>query len=74
MNKEDLKNKVKEILLGMGYTNVTFSNGEENLLIASFDSAEITSFKAELEGWSNSGIQLNISGNGQFKIEFRKNV
>ena len=74
MNKEELKNKVKEILLGMGYTNVTFSNGEENLLVASFDSTEITSFTAELEGWTNSGIQLNIGGNGQFKIEFRKTI
>lgn len=74
MNKEDLKNKVKEVLLNMGYTNIAFSNGEENLLVASFDSTEITSFKTELEGWIYSGIQLNTGVSGQYKIEFRKTV
>lgn len=72
MNKEDLKIKVKEILINMGYTNITFSNGEENLLVVSFDSKELTSFNAEILGWSYSGIQLNIGGSGQFKIEFKR--
>lgn len=72
MNKEDLKTRVKEILTNMGYTNITFSNGEEGLLVVSFDSRELTSFNAELPGWNYSGIQLNTGANGQYKIEFRK--
>ncbi|QQG47515.1 MAG: hypothetical protein HY044_00255 [Candidatus Woesebacteria bacterium] len=72
MNKEDLIKKVTEILTNMGYTNIDFSNGEENLLIVSFDSKELTSFKADLPGWTYSGIQINNTGKGQYKIEFRK--
>lgn len=74
MNKEDLKIKVQEVLISMGYTNITFSNGEENLLVVSFDSMELTSFKADLSGWTYSGIQLNTSGQRQYKIEFRKTL
>ena len=72
MNREDLKTRVKEVLTKMGYKNITFSNGEENLLVVSFDSKELTSFNADLPGWSYSGIQLNTEGNGQYKIEFKK--
>lgn len=72
MNKEDLKKRVKEILTGMSYTNVVFSNGDEHLLVVSFDSKELTSFNADLPGWSYSGIQLNTNSNGQYKIEFKK--
>ena len=72
MNKEELKTKVQEILINMGYTDVTFSNGEESLLIVSFNSKELTSFKADIPGWSYSGIQLNVNGLGHYKIEFRK--
>ncbi len=72
MNKEDLKKTVREMLTEMSYTNITFSNEEESLLIVSFDSKELTSFSADLPGWIYSGIQLNLSGKGQFKIEFRK--
>lgn len=72
MNKEELKAKVQEILTSMGYTDVAFSNGEESLLIVSFNSKELTSFKADLPGWSYSGIQLDATGLGQYKIEFRK--
>lgn len=72
MNKEELKVKIQEILTGMGYTNITFSNGEENLLVAAFDSKELTSFNADLPGWIYSGIQLNVDSVGQYKIEFRK--
>lgn len=72
MNKEDLKIKVSEILKNMGYENIAFSNGEENILIVTFNSKELTSFIADLPDWSYSGIQLNTSGSSQYKIEFRK--
>lgn len=72
MNKEQLKKQVQEILTNMGYADIIFSNGPEDLLIVSFNSEEITSFKAELPGWNYSGIQLDTSGKGRYKIEFRK--
>ena len=72
MNKEQLKAKVEEILKSMGYTDIVFSNGEESLLVVSFNSSELTSFKADLPGWSYSGIQLNDTVSGRYKIEFKK--
>lgn len=72
MNSDSLKIKVKEILTSMGYTNITFSNEEKDLIVVSFDSEELTSFNTDLPGWSYSGIQLNVSGGGRYKIEFKK--
>jgi hypothetical protein len=72
MDKEKLKAQIQDILTGMGYTEITFSNGEENLLVASFSARELTSFNTQLEGWTYSGIQLDPVGGGRYKIEFRK--
>lgn len=72
MEKEELKKQVEAILTGMGYTKIVFSNGEEGLLIASFDANELTSFNTELVGWTYSGIQLDPTATGRYKIEFRK--
>lgn len=72
MNKEDLKSQIQGILTNMGYTSITFSNGPENIVVASFDAKELTSFKTELAGWTYSGIQLDMTGSRQYRIEFRK--
>lgn len=72
MDKEELKIKVKEILESMGYTDIEFSNGEESLLVVSFNAKELTSFIAELPGWNYTGIQLDTTRKHQYKIELRK--
>lgn len=72
MEKGELKKQVEIILTSMGYTGITFSNGEEDLLVVSFDAKELTSFKMDLKGWTYSGIQLDPASSGRYKIEFRK--
>lgn len=72
MKSEDLQKTVKEHLERMGCTDVVFPDPKEDLVVATFNCKEVTSFVSDIEGWTYSGIQLDPTNNRQFKIDFRK--
>ena len=80
MLKQELKEFIVKELEQMECKNIEFSNGEENLTIVFFDCDNLISFRKEIPGWANSGIQLNIENKEgeekgkerKYKIEFRK--
>ena len=73
MIKQELKTKIEDTLSRMGCKNIEFANGVDNFTVVKFDCEPLISFKADLEDWTYSGIQLNDSGTEQkYKIEFRK--
>ncbi len=72
MTKEQLKEKVREILEKTGCMNLIFlENGEDSLSVL-FDSKDVISFKGEMPGWEYSGIQVDETGKHEFKITFKK--
>jgi len=72
MDLENLKKKVKELLINMDCTDITFPDPKEDLLVVTFNCKNLLSFKAELEGWTYSGIHLDPTSNRQYKIDFIK--
>ncbi len=73
MTKEELKIKIQDVLMKMGCTDISFSNGSEDKLVVRFNCVTLLSFKVNLEEWSYSGIQLNDSGSERYMIIFKKN-
>lgn len=72
MNKEEAFIKIKEALEKMGCTDISFSETGEDVIVTTFNCKEITSFVAEIPGWTYSGIHLNPTEGRQYKIDFRK--
>lgn len=72
MNADDLKNAVNARLKDMGCTDVLFPNPKDDLVVATFNCREITSFVQDLPGWEYSGIHLDPTGNRQYKIDFKR--
>ncbi len=72
MTKEELKQKIKDILEKMGCESILFSENGENSLNALFNSKDVISFKAETPEWEYSGIQLDETEEREFKISFKK--
>jgi len=72
MDKEQLQKKIKEVLEKMGCTDVIFKDIETDSFYVAFNSKEVTSFVADLNNWKYSGIQLDASGERQYKIDFKK--
>ncbi len=73
MDIEILKKKVREILIQMECTGIAFSELKENLIAVTFNCKNLTSFKADLLGWTYSGIHLDPTHKHQYKIDFLKN-
>ena len=61
---------VSEQLTEMGGTDITFPDSKDNLIVATFNCKNLTSFKAIIEGWTYSGIHLDPTSNRQYKIDF----
>jgi len=74
MNKEIALIKIKEALEKMGCIDISFLDSKEDLIVATFDCKEVTSFVAEIPGWIYSGIHLDPSKEHQYKIDFKKSV
>ena len=72
MQQEEVRKIVKETLEKMGCADILFSGAKENLLVATFNCKEITSFVADIPGWFYSGIHLDPTKERQFKIDFKK--
>lgn len=72
MNKEVIQEKIKEILEKMGSTDVSFTDIGPDSFFVAFNSKEVTSFVADIDGWKYSGVQLNASGERPYKIDFQK--
>ncbi len=73
MDLEVLKKTVERILVNMECTDLTFPDPKTNLVVVTFNCKNLTSFKADLPGWTYSGIHLDPTGNRQYKIDFIKN-
>jgi len=71
---EELKKIVEDKLKEMGGENILFPDPKENLLVALFNSKELTSFRADLAGWTYSGTHLDPTKSRQYKIDFIKNL
>ena len=71
MDKEQLQEKIKDVLEKMGCTDVIFKDVGLDFY-AAFNSKEVTSFVASVDGWKYSGIQLDSSGERQYRIDFKK--
>lgn len=56
----------------MGCSDIDFPDPKEDLIIATFNCKQLTSFQAQIDGWEYSGIHLDPSGKHQYKIDFRK--
>lgn len=72
MDKEKALIKVKEALEKMGCTDISFSETGDEIIVVTFNCKEITSFVAEIPGWTYSGIHLNPTSGRQYKIDFKK--
>ncbi|KKU93868.1 MAG: hypothetical protein UY26_C0003G0016 [Candidatus Jorgensenbacteria bacterium GW2011_GWA1_48_13] len=72
MDKNDILMKIKEALEKMGCTNIIFPNPKDDFIVATFDCKEVTSFVADIPGWTYSGIHLDPSKERQYKIDFIK--
>ena len=72
MTKEELKEKIEEILKKMGCENILFPENGEDLLNVLFNSKNVISFIAETPGWKHSGIQLDETKEREFKVSFKK--
>ena len=72
MDKEQVQKKIKGVLEKMGCTDVIFKDVEQGLFYVAFNSKEVTSFVVDMDGWKYSGVQLDVSGERQFKIDFKK--
>lgn len=74
MNIEKIKQTIQKILEDMNCTDILFQESKDDLIVATFNCKEITSFVTVIPGWKYSGIQLDSSGERQYKIVFRKIV
>ncbi|MBU1102815.1 hypothetical protein KJ853_04165 [Patescibacteria group bacterium] len=72
MDKEQVQKKIKEVLEKMGCTDVIFKDAESDSFFVAFNSKEVTSFIADVGNWKYSGIQLDVSRERQYKIDFKK--
>ena len=72
MSQEQILNKIKEALERMGCTEISLVEHEKNSIIATFNCKEVTSFVADIPGWTYSGIQIDPTKKHQYKIDFRK--
>lgn len=72
MDKNSIIAKVKEALEKMGCTEISFPDPKEDLVIATFNCKEVTSFVTEIPGWTYSGIHLDPTKERQYKIDFAK--
>lgn len=70
MEKEELKNIVKKVLEDLGAKDVQFKDIGLDKVVAIFNWEKIVSFKAEINGWKYTGIQLDSTKERQYKIEF----
>lgn len=71
---EELKKIVEERVKEMGGENILFPDTKEDVLVVIFDSKELTSFRAELPGWTFSGTHLDPTKTRQYKIDFIKGL
>ncbi len=72
MGTEEVKELIDESLKKMGCLDIIFPNSKEDLIVATFNCKEITSFVTGIPGWSYSGIHLDPTGKRQYKIDFKK--
>jgi hypothetical protein len=72
MDKQQAIDKIKEALSKMGCTDVSILETGEDMIVVIFNCKELTSFVADILGWSYSGIQLDPTHTRQYKIDFKK--
>ena len=72
MGTEKTKELVECSLKEMGATDILFPDTKDNLIVATFNCKEITSFVTNIPGWTYSGIHLDPTGKRQYKIDFQK--
>jgi hypothetical protein len=74
MSTEETKELIRKSLEQMGATDILFPDPKEDLVVATFNCKEITSFVTSIPGWTYSGIHLDPTKNRQYKIDFSKLV
>jgi len=75
MEKEEAKKIIRETITNMGGENIDFPESDDkNSMVVLFNCKEITSFVANIQGWTYSGIQLDLTNGHQYKIEFKKSL
>lgn len=72
MKTEEAKKIIEIALKNMGCEDITFRESKDDFIVVAFNFKEITSFVAEVKGWISSGIQLDPTGEYQYKIDFKK--
>ena len=72
MKTDETKKVIETSLKNMGCTDITFPDLKEDLIVATFNCKEITSFVTDIIGWTYSGIHLDPIGERQYKIDFKK--
>lgn len=74
MKKEEVIKKIEEVLKKMGCVDIEFPDNKDDLIVTVFNCKEITSFIADIPGWTYSGIHLDPTKGHQYKIDFKKLV
>lgn len=69
---EEIRKKIEDSLNKMGAEDIDFPEFQDDKIIVVFNSKEITSFVADIPGWSYSGIILDRSSKHQYRIDFNK--
>jgi hypothetical protein len=70
LTQEQLKVEVVKALENMGCDAILFPNSTDVSVPVVFNCKELTSFMLDLPGWAYSGIQLDPTGTGQYRIMF----
>jgi len=68
----DTQNEIRARLQGMGCADILIREVNEDLISATFNCKDLTSFKERIDGWSYTGIELDESKQREYKITFRK--
>lgn len=71
LDAQELKKEVEKILTDMGCSDILFPDPKDDLIVTIFNCKELTSFQADLPGWTYSGIHLDPSGVRGYKIDFK---
>jgi len=72
MTKEEAKKKIEDTLTKMVCTDVSFEDSADDLIVVTFNCKAVTSFVADIHGWTYSGIHLDPTGKRQYRIDFKK--
>jgi len=74
LTAKEVRDIVRQTLIEKACTDISFAEPlkgeEENVVVATFNCKDLTSFHQPIAGWTYTGIHLDPTGERQYKIDF----